>query len=290
MPSFRYQGRRIRYDSYGDGDRTLVLIHGLLMNRRMFERLAPEMAARGNRVICVDLLGHGDSDRPDDMWRYSMPFFAEQVVALLDHLELPEAVVGGTSLGANVTLEVASLAPERLRGMFIEMPVLDNALLACTVIFTPVLVSLTVGEPAMRALSALTRMIPRTTHLADMVLDWIRQDPRPSAAVLQGILFGRAAPHRSERKDFTQPTLIVGHPRDPLHPFSDSEMLAKELANGRLVDANSLLEWRLNPERLNDELAGFLDECWKSRAASRKTRRPATAARRPARARRGAGT
>ena len=48
---------------YGEGDRVLVLVHGLLMNRRMSSGLA-EMAARGNRVICLDLLGHGSSVAP----------------------------------------------------------------------------------------------------------------------------------------------------------------------------------------------------------------------------------
>jgi hypothetical protein len=57
-----------------------------------------------------------------------------------------------------------------------------------------------------------------------------------------------------------QPALIVGHPRDPLHPFSDSGMLAEELANARLVEASSPFEWRFAPGRLNDELAAFLDE------------------------------
>ena len=39
MGEFRYEGHRIEYDSYGEGERVLVLVHGLLMNRRMFERL-----------------------------------------------------------------------------------------------------------------------------------------------------------------------------------------------------------------------------------------------------------
>ena len=39
-------------------------------------------------------------------------------------------------------------------------------------------------------------------------------------------------------------------------------MLLEELPNSQLVEANSILEWRLNPERLNEELAGFLDEVW----------------------------
>ena len=87
MGAFRYEGHRIEYDSYGEGERLLVLVHGLLMNRRMFERLAPALARRGNRVVCVDLLGHGRSDRPEDLRLYSMPLFARQVAALLDHLE-----------------------------------------------------------------------------------------------------------------------------------------------------------------------------------------------------------
>src|SRR3954454_17525099 len=107
MGDFLYDGHRITWEEYGEGDRPLVLIHGLLMNRRMFARLGPAMAERGNRVICVDLLGHGASDRPEDLQAYSMPIFARQVEALLDYLELSEAVVGGTSLGANVALELA---------------------------------------------------------------------------------------------------------------------------------------------------------------------------------------
>ena len=71
-----------------------------------------------------------------------MTFFGEQVIALLDHLEIDEAVVLGTSLGANAAIEAAALAPERLRGMVIEMPVLDDALLGCALAFTPLMVAL----------------------------------------------------------------------------------------------------------------------------------------------------
>ena len=55
---------------------------------------------------------------------------------------------------------------------------------------------------------------------------------------------------------------MIGHPADPLHPFSDADMLVEEMPDARLVDANSILEWRVTPERLNDELAGFLDEVY----------------------------
>ncbi|HEU5143084.1 MAG TPA: alpha/beta hydrolase [Solirubrobacterales bacterium] len=262
MGGFQYEGHRIEYDLYGEGERLLVLVHGLLMNRRMFERLGPELAECGNRVVCVDLLGHGRSDRPEDLRLYAMPLFARQVAALLDHLEQPSAVVGGTSLGANVALELATRFPDRARALFIEMPVLDNALPAVAAAFAPLLLALRTGRPAFEVLSRVTSLLPRSNHLVDIGLDWVRQRPGPSGAVLEGLLLGETAPHREERRRIEQPTLIVGHPRDPLHPFSDSGMLAEELPNGRLVEANSPLEWRLRPQRLTAELADFLDEAW----------------------------
>jgi pimeloyl-ACP methyl ester carboxylesterase len=236
----------------------------------MHDALAQALAERGHRVLTLDLLGHGESDRPPDMWRYSMTEFGREVVALLDHLEIDEAAVLGTSLGANATLEVASLAPERLRGMVIEMPVLDHALIGSAVAFTPLMLGLTLGAPVARMISRAARLVParRLPWQVDILLDWVRQDPEPSAAVIQGLFFGRTAPHRDERRTFQMPTLVIGHQFDIVHPFSDAGMLAEELPNGRLLQANSIVELRLAPKRLTDEIAAFLDECWTPRAAS----------------------
>jgi len=264
MGELTYEGHRIEYDSHGTAERTIVLVHGLLMNRRMYDRLAPALAERGNRVICVDLLGHGRSDRPEDLRLYSMPLFARQVAAVLDHLELDAAVVGGTSLGANVALELASREPERARGLFLEMPVLDNALVAMAGAFTPVMVALRLGRPAFEVLARITSAIPRTNYLLDIGLDWVRQRPGPSLAVLEGLLLGETAPHREQRQKLTQPALVVGHPADPVHPFSDAGMLIEEMPNARLVEAKSILEWRLSP-RLDDDLAEFVEEAWLGR-------------------------
>jgi pimeloyl-ACP methyl ester carboxylesterase len=274
MPTFVHEGHRLAYTEYGEGPRTVVLVHGLLLSQRMQAPLARELAERGNRVITLDVLGHGKSDRPRDMWRYSMTFFGEQVIGLLDHLGLDQAVIAGTSLGANVALEACAVAPERVRGMVIEMPVLDHALLGCALAFTPMMTMLTVGEPVMRGLSWLTRLIPdRGPELLQIGLDTVRQDPAPSAAVLQGLFFGRVAPHRALRRTFTAPALVIGHRRDPVHPLSDSGMLADELPNGRLLQANSILELRIAPARLTGEIASFVDECW--RPTGRRARKAA---------------
>ena len=262
MGEFRFEGHTIVYDEYGDGDRVLVLIHGLLMNSSMFERLGPALAERGNRVLCVNLLGHGKSGGPHELPYYSMSSFADQVAALLDHLGVDEAVIGGTSLGANVSLEFASRTPERARALFMEMPVLENALLWVALIFTPIMAMLQLGGPVLRFVAMATRSVPRSNYFLDLALDFIRRDPARSADVLQGLLLGRTAPIPKERRQIENPTLVIGHPADPLHPFSDADMLVREMPNARLIDANSILEWRISPARLDAELAAFLDEVW----------------------------
>jgi pimeloyl-ACP methyl ester carboxylesterase len=274
VPSFRHKRRRIAYEVHGEGNRVLILIHGLLMNGHMYDALAPELAARGNRVITVDLLGHGASDRPDDLRQYSMAQFADQVAALIDHLKLDRPVVGGTSLGANVSLELGARHPDAARALFIEMPVLDHALLAVGAIFLPMMFALRFGRPLFLGLGWAARRVPRTHYLADVGLDWVRQRPEPSLAVLQGLMFGEIAPPREDRMKIKLPALVIGHPRDPLHPFSDSDELVREMPNARLLDANSILEWRLNPGRLNDELAAFVDESYPARTTSKRAKTP----------------
>jgi pimeloyl-ACP methyl ester carboxylesterase len=232
MPVFRFEDRRIAYSEFGAGSRTVVLIHGLLLSKRMHEPLAKALAARGNHVVTIDLLGHGHSDRPAESWLYSVPIFAEQVVGLLDHLELDEAVILGTSLGANTTLEVCRLAPERVRGMVVEMPVLDHALIASVVAFTPLMLALTFGEPLGRLAAAAARAVPESAmpFWGNVLLDTVRQEPKPSSAVMQGLFSGRVAPNAPQRRGLEAPTLVIGHRRDPIHPLSDAGMLVDDCA------------------------------------------------------------
>jgi pimeloyl-ACP methyl ester carboxylesterase len=270
MAHFRYDGHQLAYTVHGQGPRTTILMPGLLLSQKMQLPLARALAKSGHRAITFDPLGHGASDRPREMWRYSISAFAQQTVGLLDHLELDQAIVGGTSLGANITLEVAAIAPARLRGMIVEMPVLDNAIPACAAAFTPLLFALTFGEPMMKGLARGARALQgrRLPFLLEMWVDWMAQDPGPSGAVLQGLLFGRTAPGHNLRQTFSAPALVIGHPRDPVHPFSDSDMLTSELPNARLLDANSIVERFVQPERLTAEIAAFVEECWNGEAAS----------------------
>jgi pimeloyl-ACP methyl ester carboxylesterase len=260
--SFRCRGHRLAYSVWGQGPRLIVLTHGLLMDQRMYTQLAPTLSAAGHRVVTIDMLGHGGSDQPHQMTAYSMPQYGRDLIALLDHLEAPQAVIGGTSLGANIALEAAVLAPQRIRALVLEMPVLENALPGAAAAFVPLALALRLSMPTMRVVSALARRLPRSHFLIDTMIDFVRRDPQASLAVLDGLTFGRLAPPPEERRALPQPTLVVGHPSDPVHPFSDADLIRRELTNARLVAARSITEWRLTPRYLDAQLLAFLDQVW----------------------------
>lgn len=266
-----HDGHRIEYTEYGAGDRWVVLVHGQLMPRRMHQPLARKLAATGAHVVTVDLLGHGRSDRPADPLLYSMTAFGEQVIGLLDHLGAERAVLGGTSLGANVSLEAAVLAPERIQGLLIEMPVLDNAVEAGILAFAPLLFVSRFLPFAVTGVRLLSRAVPRgvVPFWVGIGLDTLDQRPDAMGATVHGLFFGRVAPSSRQRRAIDAPALVVGHTRDPIHPAADAEMLADELVGARFVAARSILEWRMAPERLDNLAAGFVAECYEAQAGSR---------------------
>jgi pimeloyl-ACP methyl ester carboxylesterase len=266
-----HDGHRIEYTEYGAGERWVVLVHGQLMPRRMHQPLARKLASAGAHVVTVDLLGHGRSDRPEDPLLYSMTAFGEQVIGLLDHLDADQAVVGGTSLGANVSLEVAVLAPERVRGLLVEMPVLDNAVEAGILAFAPLLFVSRFLPVAVTAVRLASRAVPRgvVPFWVGIGLDTLDQRPGAMAATVHGLFFGRIAPSSKQRRAIEVPALVVGHRRDPIHPAADAEMLADELVGARFVAARSILEWRVAPERLDALAVGFVSDCYASAGGNR---------------------
>lgn len=265
MPYFDYDGFTLSYEERGPEDGPpIVLLHGLLLSSKHNIPLAKALADRGNRVILLDLLGHGESDKPRHSRYHSMELYAKQVVGLLDHLGIQQAVIGGTSLGANVTVEVAWSAPDRAKALFVEMPVLERAAPAAAAIFLPLVIAFGEATGVLTQTGRLFAKIPRgrLPLYTDVVLDAISREPVSSAAVLHGLLVGRLAPHPSDREKIETPALIVGHGQDLLHPFSDAGALHRELRNSELIRANSFFELRFPPNRLSDAIADFLDEVW----------------------------
>jgi pimeloyl-ACP methyl ester carboxylesterase len=258
--TFRYQGYTLGYEVHGEGERTIVLTSGLLLDAGVNRPLARSLAAHGFRIVLLDLLGHGSSDKPRHATQHRMDRYARQVVALLDELGIERAVVGGVSLGANVTLHVARRAPGRVAALLVEMPVLEWATPAAASLFLPLLLAVTFARPLFSAATSLVRRLPRTgIDTLDSVLGTFSMEPEEIAAVLHGILVGPVTPEIEERRAITAPTLIIGHENDLIHPFSDAENLARQIPGAELVQARSMFELRLAPARLVREIVRFLD-------------------------------
>ena len=104
----------IRYLDAGAGT-PVIFIHGLGASMYAWRKnLAPVMAA-GYRVVALDLLGFGSSDKPAR--GYTNAAYAQLIVALMDSLHLPDAVLVGHSMGGEIAAEVAIAFPTRVRGL-----------------------------------------------------------------------------------------------------------------------------------------------------------------------------
>jgi pimeloyl-ACP methyl ester carboxylesterase len=273
--TFEVEGLRLHYERHGEGPRVLVFLHGLLLDGQLSRRLAADLADRGFQVLLLDLPGHGKSDKPRHASAHRMDSYARHVVALLDELAIDQAVVGGVSLGANVALLVAVQAPERVRGLLIEMPVLEWAVPGAAVIFLPMLLGVHYAAPVARVLASMARRLPRTTIAPlDSLITTFTLEPEEAAAVLHGMLVGPITPTYEARHRVQAPALVIGHKIDFIHPFTDADHLTRQLPNARLLEAHSVFELRVAPDRLTTEIAAFLDETWAHPAVQRRRRPP----------------
>jgi pimeloyl-ACP methyl ester carboxylesterase len=117
MPNFHNGEVEIAYLDEGEGE-PILLVHGFASSKNVnwvYPTWVSELRKGGRRVIALDNRGHGDSEKLYDPAQYSIPSMAGDVVALMDHLDIPRADVMGYSLGARMTAWLGSEQPERIR-------------------------------------------------------------------------------------------------------------------------------------------------------------------------------
>lgn len=268
MPTFRHDGLTLHYLDHGQGP-PLVLVHGLLWSSRMFVRL--RRALPDQRVILLNVRGHGESDRPTHPDAYSWEAFAGDVIACLDHLGLDRAIVGGLSLGANVALEVGVRHPDRCAGLIVEMPVLRRGRRTARIAFTVIAEALERAQRPLAWASPWIRRLPLPRDPPELaaVRDVLGAEPVAGAALMRGLVQGDTLPDdEPERLDaLTMPTLVIGHHVDPLHVLDDSRDLAARLPRARLVEARTILDFRFDAETLASHIRALSHEAFSAHAA-----------------------
>lgn len=108
-----YKNTTIAYTDQGKGT-VVVLLHGFLENSTMWNYLGPVLTKK-NRVICIDLLGHGQSDSLG--YVHTMEDMADAVYHVLHELKIRKAVFVGHSMGGYVALAFAEMYPDMMKAL-----------------------------------------------------------------------------------------------------------------------------------------------------------------------------
>jgi pimeloyl-ACP methyl ester carboxylesterase len=116
MPLVQLNGININYEEHGDrAGPAILLTHAYAATLQMWE---PQFAAWADyHVIAWDMRGHGGTDSPPSQDDYSEKLTVEDMRALLDHLNVEQAVISGLSLGGYLSLEFQHAHPDRTRAL-----------------------------------------------------------------------------------------------------------------------------------------------------------------------------
>ena len=112
----KLDGARIHYKSYGKGAAALVLVHGWTCNLDNWRDQIPDLSKR-NRVIALDLPGHGQSDKPQIA--YTMDLFADAIDAVMRDAKVERAVIAGHSMGTPVARQFYRKYPQKTLAIII---------------------------------------------------------------------------------------------------------------------------------------------------------------------------
>ncbi len=149
-------GQRLFYEVYGEGEETIFLLPTWsLVHSRHWKMQIPYLA-RHFRVLTMDGLGNGRSDRCRDPRRYAPAEFARDCLAVMDATGTERAVVVSLSTGAQYQLELARLAPERVAGAVFIGPVFP---------YTPSQISILTGSLFPSLLELPTPFQPWWAHM-----------------------------------------------------------------------------------------------------------------------------
>jgi pimeloyl-ACP methyl ester carboxylesterase len=265
MPYARTDDRvRIYYEEHGAGS-ALVLAYGIGGNADLWDVNVPALAAR-HRVVLWEPRGHARSDSPEDPARYSFARWVLDLQAVLDHLGLRRAHVGGLSLGGGIATRFALRFPGRVRSLVVTnsssaagLPLPVEALLMRA---RSIEITLTKGMDAMAELA----MAENPNVTARLALDpslreefyayYRRLTPIGYANSLRALL---AMDHiAGELPGLRVPVLLVGGDRDP--SLGPMRAMHRKVKGSRLVVLSPASHFanRDQPEAWNRAVLEFL--------------------------------
>ncbi len=247
-------GMNLFYEVYGEGEETLFLLPTWSLVHSRFWKMQIPYFARHFRVLTMDGLGNGRSDRCRDPRRYGAEEFARDCLAVMDATDTDRAVTASWSRGAQYQLEMSRLAPERFAGAAFIGPMFPYTPSHWSILASPrTLPMFRSPAPAYRwwarmnanhwrqdypafAEWFISRCLPEphsTKGIEDGVGWALDTDPETLIATAEGGVHHRRRVLRGLAKDIDCPVLVIHGDRDKITPYRDGRALAR-LSDGQL--------------------------------------------------------
>jgi pimeloyl-ACP methyl ester carboxylesterase len=269
MPTFTHDGLTFHYRETGSG-LAFIFQHGL--GAEVSQTFSLFNPPPGIRMITLDCRGHGQTVPLGPEEKIQIPQYAEDVLALMDHLHLKKAVVGGISMGAATALHLALTHPERVLGLVLSRPAWLDSIRGSGLEIFGALAQLIRRYGAWEGASRFQgsdefRRIRASSP--DNALSLLAQFAHPRAeetvAKLERIPRHIPSHGREAWRRIQVPTLVLGNRLDGIHPFEFAEEFAREIPGATLreltpksvnkdqhaVDTQKALEEFLNPLAAN---------------------------------------
>jgi pimeloyl-ACP methyl ester carboxylesterase len=231
-------GCLLAYEDSGEGVPVLWQ-HGLGADRRQPAEVFPAVA--GIRRLTLECRGHGESELGDPA-RLSIATFQTDALALLDHLGINQAIVGGISLGAAITMRLAALHPHRVAGLILARPAwVAGPSLSSMAPYLEIADLLDRFGPVEGAkhfeLSVCLAMVAAVSpdNAESLRSFFTRPNPESTIALLSSIPRDSPGVEVKDVANISAPTLIVGNHHDFVHPVAYAKRLQQIIPHATMA-------------------------------------------------------
>jgi pimeloyl-ACP methyl ester carboxylesterase len=240
MPYSARDGVSFHYSDLGEGF-PIVFQHGLGVHLGYV--VAMLQPPPGFRLLTMDFRGHGDTRPLGPIEKIGMAAFADDLLALMDSRGIGQAVLGGSSMGAAVALNLALRFPHRVCGLILARPCwIDRPLPPNARVFVSIARFLhqygaIEGRERFGQSEEYRELSRQWPYVSRSLLD-LFNDPRAEETAVKFERIANDAPCHdlSELAAIRVPTLVLANRDDPVHPFEYGELLANAIPHAQVCE------------------------------------------------------
>ena len=264
MPIFNHDGIRFQYETLGEGQ-PVVMCHGLTGDRSQGKELLGELP--GHRLVVADSRAHGDTEPLGPESKIGFTQFAADLHALLEHLKIDRAIVGGISMGAGIATRFAIDFPNHVRGLVLIRPAWVDAVRPENLQLCPLIVQLFEQHGAEQWQHAYDQhpLVQGLNQKDPLIVDAMRNQfdlPKNVDRRIRLVRIQGDCPIRNwqEVESLDTPTLVIGNDHDLAHPLEMAREWAARLLNAHFEQIPSKSEsLKQHTQAIRRHVASFLD-------------------------------